>query len=396
MMSILWRVPFAARYVSNSLRNPWLRATSRYVSTVSVTWDIEKSTILCAHETTPGEVSCPTCSRTFPQTDIDLLARHKLACGPSSTSACPLCSKIFKIGDQYRKHIKTCAFQEETRRFEERAAQTRQDAVLAIETGRVCMYPEDQLNARQLYAVEYVKERAKQASAAAMPGLVKSFEQLGYTCNDLARVLDYIRFEAPMIIHFRANNPKLLADTHYRSVEDVNGSTHRRGAEVLMFGPNSYNLDAHKFELVKYGVLNVVNDPSGMQSCYGYGDCHFILSRNVRLRTTFASMDSLGVQGVHFATCEHYAHVLATFSQPELLETIKVATKLKTWGKSSGMFNAYKELQIHGPVLLSRDIDTVVVSAEHTRKSHIGKQLLDFGKRNGTEVKFLCEKFWLT
>ncbi|KAJ3046014.1 hypothetical protein HDV00_003762 [Rhizophlyctis rosea] len=132
---------------------------------------------------------------------------------------------------------------------------------MAIESGRGLLYPEDQLSARQLYAVEYVKERAKIASAAAMPNLLAKFTKLGYTSDDLDETLDYIRFHAPMIIHFSGHNSRLLKDSHYRNREEVYKCKNRRTAELTMFGPGSYTKDVPAFELVKYGVLNAVNEP---------------------------------------------------------------------------------------------------------------------------------------
>jgi hypothetical protein len=51
---------------------------------------------------------------------------------------------------------------------------------------------------------------------------------------------------------------------------------------------------------VKYGVMNITNDPAGVQCCYGYGDSYLVL-QNVRLRATFASQDSAS-EGAQMAT----------------------------------------------------------------------------------------------
>jgi hypothetical protein len=51
---------------------------------------------------------------------------------------------------------------------------------------------------------------------------------------------------------------------------------------------------------VKYGVLNIVNDPQGVKSCYMYGHSYLVL-KNVRLRSTFSSRDSGGMPNL--ATC---------------------------------------------------------------------------------------------
>lgn len=39
-------------------------------------------------------------------------------------------------------------------------------------------------------------------------------------------------------------------------------------------------------------MLNLANDPSGVSSCYNYGDSYLLLDNSIRLRTTFASADT--------------------------------------------------------------------------------------------------------
>ena len=45
---------------------------------------------------------------------------------------------------------------------------------------------------------------------------------------------------------------------------------------------NSIYHSAKPFDRVKYGVLNLANDPLGVQSCYGYGDSYFLFGATWR------------------------------------------------------------------------------------------------------------------
>jgi len=78
--------------------------------------------------------------------------------------------------------------------------------------------------------------------------------------------------------------------------------------------------DSKPKDRVKYGVLNVLADPHGVASCIGYG-ASFLELRNCRLRCSMCDMDSSSPSAT-VATCEYYAHVLASFTKDELRTAI--------------------------------------------------------------------------
>ena len=87
------------------------------------------------------------------------------------------------------------------------------------------------------------------------------------------------------------------------------------------------------------------------------------------------------------ATCEHYAHVLNEYSDAELKDVVAVATKQREcdWlllfkrkscvalllllhrALPSTNITHYKEVQIHGPLQLNRDVEALVVSGVSAR-----------------------------
>lgn len=200
-------------------------------------------------------------------------------------------------------------------------------------------------------------EKCKSLSEEAYPRVLEKCKALLISEDDLKRTLRYIRDEAPLIIHVYLNNllDAFLNDTHYRNQFETNTSNGYLSNETritwedrMFYG--AYNA-ATSFERVKYGVLNVVNDPNGIESCTSYGDSFFIL-KNVRLRTTFADRDS-GYDEALIATCEYYCHVLEFYTDEDLQMVVRVAKNFSsdpTYSETSSGMGEYKEIQIHGPV----------------------------------------------
>ncbi len=138
---------------------------------------------------------------------------------------------------------------------------------------------------------------------------------------------------------------------------------------------------------VKYGVLNIVSDPSGVKACHSYGDSYLVMNNEtVRLRTTFASGDSAG--SVELATCENYCHVLNTFNDKELEDLVTVATR-KSYCLSSQNIVVYKETQIHGPIMFSRDVSNIVINSLHKSNKKTVSLAEEFSKKFGVNLVWM-------
>ena len=206
-------------------------------------------------------------------------------------------------------------------------------------------------------------------------------------------VAAYIKDRAPLIIHLNLDLVLngLINDTHYRSLFETgrSGGTNcpnsRTQWENRMFN-NIYDR-ASPQERVKYGVLNVVNDPNGIAACAQYGDAYLLL-RNVRLRTSFAAGDTSAA--VKIASCEYYFHVLQHYSDAELKEVIDVSLGLKPYAESK-VISIYKEVQYHGNILLKRDVEALVIAKRHTPKDPIAKNIELFSQKHGIPLIWLCD-----
>jgi hypothetical protein len=249
---------------------------------------------------------------------------------------------------------------------------------------------EDLINDIQMKALKYVQKVSFTKSQNSLSSLLQKFEILELGKDGLDLVLNYIAHEAPIIIHF--NPIKVLhffvKDTNYRNQFETGTSggslnyEYRVSWENRLFN-NIYD-SAEKTHRVKYGVLNIVNDPFGVKSCIGYGDSYLVMNNDtVRLRTTFASGDSSAL--VELATCENYCHVLNTFSDKELIDLYTVASS-KSFCLDSVNIDKYKEIQIHGPIIFSRDVSNIVIHHFHKDNPAIFSLANEFSMKFGVNL----------
>ena len=249
------------------------------------------------------------------------------------------------------------------------------------------------LTREQRAAMDHVVKNAQIMSNNADKCLSERVAKLSFSPADLEATLEWINFEAPIIIHIFLDKllPILITDTNYRNQFET-GTSHgsrdlgaRSRWEDNIF-KNIYR-DAKGEDRVKYGVLNIVGDINGVKSCKQYGDSYFILKR-VRLRTSFASADSSN-STVKIASCEHYKHVLNEYTNSELTAILKVATKKSPY-LSSDIIQQYKEVQIHGPIELAEHLECIVVNPRHKSDPKTKELLENFIAKNK------CNMIWMS
>jgi len=221
------------------------------------------------------------------------------------------------------------------------------------------------LKGHQLRGLQAVRCKCKELHFDALPAQEERAINLGFTELDFTRTLEWVREQAPLIIHINLDKcgGLVVQDTHYRNLFEVNlsgGSTdkfHRRAVEDQLFG-GAYN-GADPFDRVKYGVLNFTNNPEGVQKCAQYGKDYFLMKR-MRLRTTMCSTDSFADQTS--GTPDYYAHILAQYSDHDFSMALKVRKPGEKVTASEDGF--YKEVQFHGEVRLKDHVDKIVVHSD--------------------------------
>jgi len=129
-----------------------------------------------------------------------------------------------------------------------------------------------------------------------------------------------------------------------------------------------------------------VNDPNGVRCCDCYGDSYLLL-QNVRLRTTFASKDTSNAD-VKLSCPEYYCHVLNEYADQELQDVISVALGIHRVVDSKSL-SVYKEVQIHGPLVLNRDVEAIVVNKKYKGNKSMESMLYQFAETN------MCNIIWM-
>ena len=125
----------------------------------------------------------------------------------------------------------------------------------------------------------------------------------------------YIENYAPIIIHVHITRHMefFIKDTHYRSQFETgksSGSLSRSSRtqwEDRMFDKNYSR--ATDFERVKYGVINLTNDPKGVNCALSYGQSYLLLKNHVRARCTMTDKDS-SASDAAIGTFKYCFHVL--------------------------------------------------------------------------------------
>lgn len=231
----------------------------------------------------------------------------------------------------------------------------------------------------QLQALANVRQHCKRLHLLALPHLRKRAEKLGFSTKNLDDTLSWMRERAPVIIHLDLAHAGLLlgTDSHYRNQFETqrSGGTldkNKRASWENQLFSNAYK-GASAFDRCKYGVVNVTNDPQGVRACLQYG-LSYMLLRGVRLRTTFCSTDSAGMNVGDLATLDCCAHVFNKFSDSELRHVLQVGT-LRIPGVDSGVLSSYKEAQIHGEVRLVDHVELIM--AHPSCHSEALKELAD-------------------
>jgi hypothetical protein len=208
----------------------------------------------------------------------------------------------------------------------------------------------------------------------------------------LLRTFDWIQNRAPLIIHVCL--PKVLEllyhDTHFRSQFETGTSGgafspvgRRRWESRVFFGAYDKAADA---ERVKYGTLNLLNDPAGMQTCAQYGRSILVLRQHVRERVTWTHVDSSYHSAV-VGTLQFCAHVLHSMSNAHLTMILDVGSGRRSSLPSSKLTKPYYwEMQIVGPIALKRDVERIII---HPVEADVRDTAIAFAKINNCQLIFL-------
>lgn len=242
----------------------------------------------------------------------------------------------------------------------------------------------------QCHALSEIAVRCEMSSAMAKPKLLERVKKFKFTARELGLTLQWIECFAPIIIHISLSSTlsKLDADTEYRSLFETKtgkGNTclkTRADWESRYFG-KLYDL-ANENERVKYGTLNLCNDPLGLQNACGhYGKSILVLKPHMRSRVTWSNIDS-SCHNAHIGTLHSCAHVLMEMDDERLRSILTVGSgrRAKTYPKSV----EYWEAQIAGKILFNQDIERIVAHPDDAKDT---AKIAHFARKNNIDLTFL-------
>lgn len=239
-------------------------------------------------------------------------------------------------------------------------------------------------------AIKYVTRKAKKLHQEALPKLQQRVEELGFPESALTNCLEYIRDDAPIVIHLKEETlAKLVEDTHYRSLFETKTSggnkrmSVRKRWEKTLFG--SWYSGCQDFQRPKYGCLNISGDIRGVRPARGYGRLFITLANHVRHRCTFSDQDTGTDPSCTLATNEYYAHVLYEYPDVDL----KAALTVSRIGGARSQCQKYKETQVHGPICLATDILSLSIPGRYQEASEELKNVVEMFQQ-----KTKCTILW--
>lgn len=288
---------------------------------------------------------------------------------------CPICDNYFGIFD-IEDHVDLCYVLLESER--------KVDDTIKINK---IEYTEPELTERQIAAYKYCKKKAKIHSDQTKKLAAIRFAENGYEEYHAETINNYIKNIVKITINIK--NETVLKFLQYESkIKNGYEIGRYQKSNINTCGRNSWesNLfngiydDAEDFERVKYGAVNIFNEPNGISVCFGYGDSFFVLKDELKSRTTFVCGDSCAKM-LHICTFK-YCEQLLIHPQNSHFRAI-VDNIIGKSNKSNQSFTfPYIEAQIHGPIRLNMDIEKYCI-----KKSIFEKMSND--KKN--ELNQFCE-----
>uniref|UniRef100_A0AAU2V292 DUF3626 domain-containing protein n=1 Tax=Streptomyces sp. NBC_00003 TaxID=2903608 RepID=A0AAU2V292_9ACTN len=218
------------------------------------------------------------------------------------------------------------------------------------------------LTSAQTAALAHVRTAAR--SAAPLAGT-----RLGGA--DAEALTSYVMTRARITLNFHPDRLRpadgqtvaeaLAADGVYRSQYETGLSNGGRTAfpggardewERDLFG-GAYHADGVRHgERPKYGALNLLGHPDG--AALRFGSCHVRLRAEVNRRATFCHGDS-HLEPKDVGTSDAFASVLAGLAEAG------IDVRRKPSGEHGRALDGYVEAQVHGPAVLPRDAEALVL-----------------------------------
>jgi hypothetical protein len=280
--------------------------------------------------------------------------------------------------------------------------------------------PELHLHLSQQRAIAQLRNQASLLRPNAISDITEILRMCNLPPSDIDFVLASIRQYACIALHFHPDRPvgprtvsrSLLEDGIYKSqfetgISNGHVSAHQGGArdewERSLFN-GAYNVSGvDPTQRPKYGALDLMQSPDGPAP--RFGSCFFILKPEVSARSTFTfggsqagpkyqgTLDEFHlVLDAIFEECytRDFALGVSNIRPAQLAERLRNLEKSfynTSTGCPSRNLDHFIEAQVHGEVLLSRDVKELVADPSF-RGSETGQDLEDMSRRFGFTLRW--------
>jgi hypothetical protein len=284
-------------------------------------------------------------------------------------------------------------------------------------------------------ALEHIEAASRAREAAALLSIADIFERSGDRLEEYREAIELVRRHARIVLHFHPDRlgrmrgnvaESLLRDGVYRNQFETGLSSGSPSAfpggerdlwERTLFG-GAYHADGVlPAEHPGYGALELVRFPDGPAP--RFGSCYFVL-RGVEARTTITFMGSehpqaservgtlasphgvmaaviAEIEGGGVATPAWPPFRTPTLGVPgltvrrfcELLKSLAEDRPSPSVGEPGRMLDTGVEAQVHGPVLLGRDVERLVADPAFDG-TPVGQTLGELASRYGFELQWHC------
>jgi Protein of unknown function (DUF3626) len=293
----------------------------------------------------------------------------------------------------------------------------------------------DTLSPAQAAALRYVDATARDKQAAALWSITAISQRAGLALDTYNEAMDLVRQHARIVTHFHPDRfggkpanvvDCLLVEGVYRNQFETGLSSgsptafpggERDEWERTLFGGAYHTEGVPVSDRPKYGSLELVRFPDGPAP--RFGSCYFVL-RGVGPRTSITFM---GSEHPHAANrvgtlAEPHAVIAALLAEIEnggiatpdwppfraptlgvpdltvsrfydLLKLLREPRPNASLSEPGRVLDSGVEAQIHGPVLLDRDVEMLVADPAyaHTR---IGQSLVELADKYGFDLQWHC------
>lgn len=246
-----------------------------------------------------------------------------------------------------------------------------------------------ELRHSQMRAIAFCEDLAHSACGDALTALKVRVDRIAGS-GAMTKLEAWMRHKVPIIIHTgfgpRESDGKLLVDfynndSQYRNFfETATGRGRldeglRRSWEERVFGKAYDGEDRWR---PKYGVLNLTGAPKGVHRAVQYGTSYFVLKQSVRWRVTLTSSDSCKASASP-GTLRQFAKFMEIGAARLTDEELAIVCS-----RSGEQIEAYREVQIHGPVRFSEDIEKCY--ADSRLDAGTRTKVEAFARKNGFPV----------